>query len=179
MLQTSDLILDKAKFSDWEGMYRNVWSSPESARYMQWRVTTSESDARIRIQKTIDFQKTHDTWLVYEKATGEPIGFAGVERAGPDSYQEMGICLGPRYVGRGFGGQILDCLIAYCRAQGAKEFLYSAREENMASHRLAESRGFKRVSSAPGSDLRDGHPYRLICYRLRLDHPEEGESGDV
>lgn len=179
MLETSDLILDKAKFSDWEGMYRNVWSCPESARYMQWRITASESDARIRIQKTIDFQKSHDTWLVYEKATGEPIGFAGLEKAGPYSYQEMGICLGPRYVGRGFGGQILDCLISYCRAQGAQEFLYSAREGNAASHRLAESRGFKQVSSEPGTDLRDGRPYRLLRYRLGLGRLEEGAGSNV
>jgi len=26
MLETPDLILDKAKFSDWEGLYRNVWT---------------------------------------------------------------------------------------------------------------------------------------------------------
>lgn len=31
MLQTRDLILDKARESDWEDMYRNVWSRPECA----------------------------------------------------------------------------------------------------------------------------------------------------
>ena len=38
MLETKDLILDKAKFEDWEAMYRNVWRHPESGRNMQWRV---------------------------------------------------------------------------------------------------------------------------------------------
>lgn len=37
MLETKDLILDKAKFSDWEDMYHNVWSQPESAKHMIWR----------------------------------------------------------------------------------------------------------------------------------------------
>lgn len=57
MLETQDLLLDKAKFPDWEPMYRNVCSYPESARYMMWSVTTSEEDAKVRIQKTIEFQK--------------------------------------------------------------------------------------------------------------------------
>lgn len=79
MLETKDLVLDKAKPSDWSAMYKNVWSQPESAKYMAWRVTTNEDEAQIRMQKTIEFQKRHDTYLVYEKASGEAIGFAGIE----------------------------------------------------------------------------------------------------
>ena len=39
MIETDDLILDKAVFEDWRGIYQNVWSRPESARYMLWKVT--------------------------------------------------------------------------------------------------------------------------------------------
>ncbi len=78
MIETKDLVLDKAKFSDWEDMYKNVWSHPESARYMSWKVIKNEEDAKVRILKTIETQKTHDTYLVYEKASGQAIGFAGV-----------------------------------------------------------------------------------------------------
>ena len=53
MIETESLILDKAKFSDWKEMYCNVWSWPESARYMSWNLTTSEENAKIRIMKTI------------------------------------------------------------------------------------------------------------------------------
>lgn len=67
MIETESLILDKAKFSDWKEMYCNVWSQPESAKYMEWNITTSEENAKIRIMKTIAFQKEHDTYLVYEK----------------------------------------------------------------------------------------------------------------
>lgn len=65
MLETESLILDKAKFSDWKEMYCNVWSQPESAKYMEWNITTSEENAKIRIMKTIAFQKEHDTYLVH------------------------------------------------------------------------------------------------------------------
>ena len=91
MIETESLILDKAKFPDWEEMYHNVWSQPESARYMDWNITTSEEAAKIRIAKTITFQKSHDTYLVYEKLSGKAIGFAGIEKIEPYIYQEAGI----------------------------------------------------------------------------------------
>lgn len=169
MIETKDLILDKARFSDWEGMYHNVWSHPESAKYMLWNVTDNENDARIRIQKTIEFQKNHDAFLVYEKISSNPIGFAGVNKTAPAIYEETGICLGPDYVGRGLGKQILQALIQYCRENyGATEFLYSTREKNEASNRLAVSQGFTLIASEPKTDSRNGHLYNLLKYSLRL-----------
>ena len=169
MIETESLILDKAKFPDWEEMYHNVWSQPESARYMDWNITTSEEAAKIRIVKTIAFQKEHDTYVVYEKSSGKAIGFAGVEKLEPCIYQEAGICLGPNYVGKGFGRQILQGLIQYCKEQfGAKEFIYSTRDENTASNRLAKSFGFLLISSAAKIDSKDGHSYNLLQYSLKL-----------
>lgn len=82
MLETTDLILDKAKFSDWEGLYRNVWSRPESARHMLWNLTT--------------------------------------------------------------------------------------REENTASVKLAQSLGFTLIGSKPKTDARNGYPYNVLEYSLKL-----------
>lgn len=169
MIETESLILDKAKFSDWKEMYCNVWSQPGSAKYMLWNITTSEENAKIRIMKTIAFQKEHDTWLVYEKSSGKAIGFAGVEKVEPYIYQEAGICLGPNYVGKGFGKQILQGLIQYCKEEfGAKEFIYSTREENIASNRLAGALGFTVISSTPKKDSKDGHNYNLLKYSLAI-----------
>ena len=112
-LETKDLFLKKAEFADWEPMYRNVWSSPITAKYMLWEPTTSEEDAQARMQRTIAFQKTHDTYLVYEKRSGNAIGFAGVEEISPHVFQEASIALGPEYVGKGYGKQILKLLLEY------------------------------------------------------------------
>jgi len=169
VIETNDLILDKAKFSDWEEMYHNVWSQTESAKYMSWKITESEEDAKIRIMKTIEFQKDHDTYLVYEKASGKPIGFAGIEKLEPYVYQETGICLGTNYVRKGFGKQIVRALIQYCRKKfGAKEFIYSTREENEASNKLAKSLGFTIISSESKVDRRNEHSYNLLKYSLKL-----------
>lgn len=53
------------------------------------------------------YQENHDTWLVYEKKSGQAIGFAGVEETAPHIYQDVGIALGPKYVGKGYGKHIL------------------------------------------------------------------------
>ncbi len=167
MLETKDLRLDKAKYEDWEAMYRNVWSHWESARYMTWTLTQSEEEARERILRTIEFQKDHDTYLVYEKATGEAIGFAGVEQMNPPHIcQETGICLGPAYVGKGYGRQIVQCLLEYCKARyNATEFVYSTREVNEASKALARSFGFQPFTHIYKNDTRDGHQYKVLKFK--------------
>lgn len=169
MIETESLILDKGKESDWEDMYRTVWSQPSCAKYMFWSLTANEEDAKVRMGKSVEFQKSHDAYLVYEKATGKAIGFAGVKQIAPTVYQETGICLGPGYVGKGFGTQILQGLLQYCKNEHqAEAFIYFTREENIASNRLAKSFGFTLVSAEPAIDPRDGHPYQLLKYSLKL-----------
>ena len=144
MIETKDLVLDKAKFSDWEKMLENVWSHPESAKYMMWNITTNEEDAKIRIEKTI-------------------------EKISEEVWEEAGICLGPNYVHRGYGKQILQALIEYCKQQyNAKEFIYSSREQNEASIRLAKSLGFEQFDSDVKIDKRDTQEYKLLKFRLKL-----------
>lgn len=178
MIETKDLVIDKAKFSDWEDMYKNVWSRPECAEYMMWNLTKSEEDAKVRIQKTIDFQKSHDAYFVYEKASGKAIGFAGVEKVFSFTYEEAGICLGSGYVGRGYGKQILKALMNYVKEKfGAKEFLYSTREKNIPSRKLAAYFGFTLIGSEDKIDGRDGIPYKMLRYRKSLTETDVGDFG--
>ena len=167
-LETDNLILKKAEFEDWKSIYRNVWSRPETAKYMAWRVTTDEEDAKARIQRTIKYQENHNTYLVYEKKSGQAIGFAGVEETRPHIYQDAGIALGPEYVGKGYGRQILQLLLEYCRSLGGKEFYYSTRANNEASKALALSCGFVYRYTEKKTDLRNGLPYELEVYHKEI-----------
>lgn len=171
-LETDNLILKKAEFADWKAMYRNVWSRPESAKYMTWHVTADEEDAKVRIQKTIKYQENHDTYLVYEKKSGQAIGFAGVEETAPHIYQDVGIALGPEYVGKGYGKQILLLLLEYCRSLGGKEFYYSTRANNEASKALALSCGFTYQYAEKRADLRNGKSYQLEVYHKEIEIQE-------
>ena len=168
-METKDLLLGKAKPEDWESMYRNVWSRPAVARFMQWRITTSAADAQARMERTIAWQKNHDTYLVYEKSSGQAIGFAGVEEIAPHIYQDAGIALGPEYVGKGYGKQILRLLLEYCAStMGGEEFYYSTQAVNQASRALALSCGFSYHHSEQRINLQSGEPYELEVNHKKL-----------
>lgn len=168
-LETRDLILRKAGYEDWEPMYHNVWSRPQTAEFMMWRVTANEDEARERMKRTLAWQAVHDAWLVCEKCSGQPVGFAGVEEIAPHVFEDTGIALGPEYVGRGYGKQILRLLTEYCRFLGGQEFYYTTRAGNLASKALARSCGFVFVCSEQKEDARDGQPYELEIYRKNLE----------
>ncbi|NBH36347.1 hypothetical protein D3Z58_23200 [Clostridiaceae bacterium] len=74
------------KYIDWKTMDRNVWLRPESAKYRIWCVTADEEDPKVRIYKTIKYQENQDTYLVYEKRSGQAIGFAGMKETAPYIY---------------------------------------------------------------------------------------------
>ena len=169
MIETPRLILDKAKPGDWEDMYLNVWSRPESARYMFWSLTTNAAEAPDRMRRTIEFQNTHDSYLIYLRSTGRAIGFAGVTKLSETVYEESGVCLGPEYTGRGLGTEVLRALLDHCRELGAREFRCQVREDNEASNRLIRFLGFRLVSTALTIDSRDGSQCALLQYSLRLD----------
>ena len=104
MIETKDLILRKAVFEDWKAMYENVWSREETARYMLWDVTRSEEDAQSRMERTIAYQSRNPYgFIICEKETDTPIGFAGMTEIEPGVYEDTGVALGPEYVGRGYG----------------------------------------------------------------------------
>ena len=49
VIETSNLIMKKAVFGDWEQLYRNITSRPESAKYMLWNtlIETKKIGAKI------------------------------------------------------------------------------------------------------------------------------------
>ena len=146
VIETSNLIMKKAVFDDWERLYRNITSRPESAKYMLWKIDDSEEESKDRMLRTLDFQSKEKYALtVYLKTESglEAIGWASMREVNPDEYEDMGIAIGPDFVGKGYGKQILNALCGEARKQGAKEFHCSYRENNMASKRLQDACGFK------------------------------------
>ena len=168
IMETEDLILGKAVYEDWRFMYQNVWSRPETAKYMLWKVTTDEEAARARMHRTMAWQESHDSWLVYEKRSRQAIGFAGVKEIRSRIYEDTGIALGPEYVGKGYGKQILERLVEYCVSLGGVEFCYSTRAANLASKALARSCGFVFQNSEWKTDPRSGELYELEIYKKDL-----------
>ena len=172
MLYTKDLILDKAKFDDWYDMYINLWSHDISAKYMLWNTTKSEEDAIVRINKTIEHQKRNPyAYNVYEKKSGKAIGFAGMIKIAENVYEDTGIAIGPSFVGKGYGKQILMALVHQAFEElGAEKFVASCRSQNIASRQLQLSCGFKYAYSESRVDPRNGNTYVLEFYELRNNY---------
>lgn len=171
MLETKDLVIKKAEQKDWRDMYYNLWSHSESARYMLWNVTTSEEAAQTRMERTIAFQATHEyQWNVYEKKSGQAIGFAGLEQLEEQVYGETGIAVGPAFMRKGYGKQILNALVEFARDElGARRFVTSCRSGNEASKGLILSCGFFYSHSEEKVDARNGEGYTLEYYFKELD----------
>ena len=170
MPETKDLLLRKAALDDWRHMLRNIWSQPESARYMVWSITTTEEDAVARMERTIAYQAAHDYhWTVVEKASGQAIGWAGMEKISEGVWGETGIAIGPAFTGKGYGKQILNCLTDYARDHlGARRFVACCRRENQVSKGLQLSCGFSFTHSEEVIHPRDGMPYILDHYAKEL-----------
>lgn len=161
-IETKDLVLKKAVFSDWKDIYENLWSHAESARYMLWKPTLSEAEAKDRMNRTLIFQKYHKYALfVYDRITGKAIGFAGMKDTENGAYEETGIAIGPDYVGRGYGTQILNALVEEAKTAGGTQFFSACRKQNIASHQLQMKCGFTFSHYEECIDKRDGEPYVL------------------
>lgn len=168
-VQTRDLVLKKAVFEDWCAIWQNLWRHESAAKYMLWAPTLTEEAAMDRMHRTLAHQaKNKHTYLVYEKATGTPIGFAGMMQIAPDAWEDTGVALGPDYQRRGYGSQILAYLkeLAFLEP-GCKRFVCSCRSENEASRRTLLKGGLQYTHSELRTDPRDGSAYTLEFYEAR------------
>ena len=168
ILSSTDIYLSKAEFVDWFSLYHNIWSRPESNRYMLWNLTTNEDDAKLRMERTIEYQKTHHAYTIYTMTSRQAIGFAGLAEIEPHIWEDTGIALGSDYTGKGYGKQVLKLLLDSVKSLGGEKFIYSTRAANTASIALALSCGFTYDRSEQKQDPRNGEPYELQYYYKNL-----------
>ncbi|MBE5905458.1 MAG: GNAT family N-acetyltransferase [Lachnospiraceae bacterium] len=142
-IETKDVILKKGKPEDYYDIWQNLWKHKESARFMMWEPTYTEEEAKDRMLRTVRFQEREKyAFLVYEKQSGKAIGFANMQEIGRGTYMEQGVALGPDYVGKGYGKQILNALVDAAFADQGEEFWSMCRVKNIASHKVQMECGF-------------------------------------
>ena len=143
-IETDRLVLRKAKISDLDNIYNNVWSDSSIADNMLWEVTKSKADAIDRLNRTIKYQNNHYAYIVCLKDTDEAIGFVGIFEKGEDIYEDTGICISKKYQNRGYGKETLKAIIdlVFNKLTG-KKLLYSCFSTNIKSRKLCTSLGFK------------------------------------
>lgn len=166
-IEIKNLILRKAKPSDLEAIYTNVWSDEEIAKTMLWEPTRSLEDAVSRLERTIKFHSLYDAYFVCLKDTDEPIGFAGVGKISEGYYEERGICIARKYQNRGFGKEVLGALLDFVFDHlNGEKFLYGCFEENTRSKRVALHFGFEYFDSMDITREWDNKTFKVDYYTL-------------
>lgn len=164
-----NVILRKAKPEDLDSMWNNIWQDRELAKYMLWKPVENYEEARIRLEKTIEFQKSNLAFYISLEETDEAVGFIGAVDKGDGVFEDCGLCIAAKYQGNGFGKQALQLLLKMISEElGGKEFIYSCFEENTKSQKLCESLGFEYKYSKQNTRKWDGLEYTSKYYSKKL-----------
>lgn len=143
-LETKDLVLAKAKMEDLESIYNNYWCSEVTAKYMLWSPQKNLDEARDRLVRTINYQKENLAFLIYDKKTKEAIGQVAFVEIENGIYEDRGLGLGEKFVGNGYGKQVLNCMLEYIfNSLNAEKVYCSCHTDNIPSARMQMSCGLK------------------------------------
>ena len=165
-----NIILRKAKADDLDAMWENVWQDNELAEYMLWKPVENYDEAKIRLEKTIEFQRTNYAFYVCLEDTDEAIGFIGAKEISEGVFEDCGICISRKYQGRGYGKQALVLFLKMIREDlNARKFVYSCFEQNLKSKKLCESLGFKYEYTKECTRNWDGLNYKALYFSKMID----------
>lgn len=140
IIKTKELILkpDILK-DDIFKIHQNVFSQTETAKYMLWKASNEIEDTIKRLKR---WQESDiKLFFIFEKSNNEPIGFLSFSER-DEVINNIGLCIGKRFVRKGFGKQVLTALLDYCKNNKIKIVEYSAFHENLPSIELAKKLGF-------------------------------------
>lgn len=159
-LETARLVLRKARKSDLDAIWHNVWSDAQVAQTMLWQPTLTREEALRRMERTISLQSLHFTYFVCLKETDVPIGFGGIREVAPGVFDEMGLCIAPAHQRKGYGKEMLEALVSLAFDKlGGHTFLYSCFRENTPSANLCKNLGFQYTHTDTGTRAWDGYQY--------------------
>lgn len=166
-LETKHLFLSKAKLSDYKDLYKNYWSQEDTARYMLWRVCKNEREAKEKLSRMLNSQSDNIFFVVHEKQSQEAIGTAGMREIKPHIFEDAGIGIGNKFTRKGYGKEILNCLVSYCFNElDAKKIICKCDKRNIASSKLQLSCGFEYLHSEEAIKRKDNEKFIADFYEL-------------
>lgn len=170
-LETEHLILTKARLSDYKDLYKNYWSQEDTAKYMLWRVCKSEIEAKEKLSRMLNSQNSNIIFIVYEKQSQEAIGTAGIREVEPHIFEDAGIGIGNKFTRKGYGKEILNCLVSYCFNElGAQKIICKCDRRNISSSKLQLSCGFNYSRSEETIKKKDNEKFIADFYELTKEN---------
>jgi [ribosomal protein S5]-alanine N-acetyltransferase len=110
------------------------------------------TEERVRDSVNLFARRGVGLWLAHSGATADLVGFCGfLEVPSVHSEPQLVYAMFERFTGGGLGTEMARAAIAEARRhQGFATIIASADEANVASIRILEKLGFKRVGTCPG-----------------------------
>jgi ribosomal-protein-alanine N-acetyltransferase len=114
-IETSRLILRRARTEDAEAMFRNWANDSEVTKYLTWPPHESVELTRTLLEKwSAEYEKEdYYHWMIVLKEIGEPIGSLLVSTVGRAQSAHIGYCIGKRWWHRGIMSEALQAVIDF------------------------------------------------------------------
>jgi len=183
-IETSRLILRRARRDDAEPMFRNWASDPEVTKYLTWPTHSSLAISEMVIGSWVrEYEKdSYYQWMIVLKEIGEPIGSISVVRQNDRVEEaEIGYCIGSRWWHRGIMTEALNAVIKYLFTEvGMNRVAARHDPNNPHSGRVMRKCGMKYEGTTHASDrnnqgICDADHYAIL--RCEWENPKHFMDG--
>lgn len=168
-LETERLILRAPTMEDVEWFF-SLRSDEEFMKYMHRPVIKEMSEAQAFVQNFLDRAESETglQWVLEEKASGQPVGYAGPWRwDSKNNTGELGYGLDLNHVGKGFMREAVAACIKYGFEHMNLERIEAWMEdENRGSRKVVEANGMQREATLRHYVLHDGKYRNLYIYSI-------------
>ncbi|PCI11373.1 MAG: GNAT family N-acetyltransferase [Flavobacteriaceae bacterium] len=162
--ETKKLRVLKLVLDDLNPFYK-MQSNPNVMRFVKPTTLSFEENKAdlIRLISLYDTPK-NDFWIyaIERKSDNEFVGSVALVKDEGDD--EIGYRFLEKYWGLGYGSDVVNGLIAYCKKSGFKKLVAYVAVENVASRKIVEGLGFEFTENTFCKDL--GIPEKKYCLVL-------------
>ncbi|MBE6028907.1 MAG: GNAT family N-acetyltransferase [Clostridiales bacterium] len=167
-LQTDRLILRRHKGEDAEVLFRNFGLDPKMFEYSGWNPYATLEMAKETVCQFIENYADERFYGWAVEHGGRLIGTVGAYDYNPETDSiEIGCSIERESWGRGFAGEAVSAVLDYLTRQaGIWNVKAWCAADNIASMKVMEKAGMKRVSVEPGALEIDGHKFDKLNYEF-------------
>ena len=158
-------VIERIRIEAWRKAYRDILPD----KFLD--SLDEKSDFKV-LEKLLQEQSNEFSVLIAE-LMNEVSGFAIIGKpryeTGDNVVELHALNVTPQAWGRGLGARLLDQVMRWIEAKGARQVELWCLEENLRARDLYERKGFSNSGRERKSSGLTGHPLREVCYLRRIE----------
>jgi len=116
-------------------------------------------------------------WTVRLREDATFVGICDLSEIGNGESADIGFLFARRFWGRGFGGEVVRCLLSYASSLNLKSVSARIHSGNVRSRRLLSNAGFQMEKEMPGYEVRPGVFRDCLQFECRLNQARSHKPG--